>query len=149
MTPSDPARIRPNPANDPFTWILAGFSLVAKTREMPFFREINIIFRQLQAIRPESGQIRPRALSEGVPRSCVNASFPTSRHAVSSILKTFPIVQRQDDAKHGTYRTKETILQIYDALAESMATERPYQTLLNPPPADPACYLPSRTLDHA
>jgi hypothetical protein len=90
MTPSDPARIRPNPANDPFTWILAGFSLGAKTQEMPFFTEINIIFRLLQAIRPESGQIRPRALSEGIPRSCVNASFPTSRHAVLSIFEPSP-----------------------------------------------------------
>jgi hypothetical protein len=66
-------------------------------------------------------------------------AFPTPRHAVSYIMDTFPIVKRKDEAKHGTYRTKETILQIYDALAESMASGVPYQTLLSPPPADPAC----------
>jgi hypothetical protein len=72
-------------------------------------------------------------------------AFPTPRHAVSYIMDTFPIVKRKDEAKHnGHYRTKETILQIYDALAESMASGIPYQTLLNPPPADPACCHPPR-----
>jgi hypothetical protein len=71
-------------------------------------------------------------------------AFPTPRHAVSYIMDTFPIVKRKDEAKHGTYRTKETILQIYDALATSMASGVPYQTLLNPPPADPACCHPPR-----
>lgn len=71
-------------------------------------------------------------------------AFPTPRHAVSYIMDTFPIVKRKDEAKHGTYRTKDTILQIYDALAESIATGRPYQTLLDPPPADPACCHPAR-----
>jgi hypothetical protein len=146
MNAFNPARIRPNPANDPFTWILAGFPRRAKSQKVAFFSEINIIFRLLEAIRPESGQIRPRAVSERIPRSCVNASFPTPRHAVSYIMDTFPIVKRKDEAKHGTYRTKQTILQIYDALAESIATGTPYQTLLNPPPADPACCHPPRTL---
>ena len=72
-------------------------------------------------------------------------SFPTPRHAVSYIMDTFPIVKRKDEAKHGTYRTKETILQIYDALAESIASDVPYLTLLNPPPADPACCHPAKS----
>ena len=72
-------------------------------------------------------------------------AFPTPRHAVSYIMDTFPIVKRKDEAKHGHYRTKETILQIYDALAESIATGHPYQTLLNPPPADPACCHPPKS----
>jgi hypothetical protein len=33
------------------------------------------------------------------------------------ILETFPIVKRKDIAKYGTYRTKETILQLYDEFA--------------------------------
>jgi hypothetical protein len=36
-------------------------------------------------------------------------------------MDTFPMVKRKDEAKHGgIYRTKETILQIYDALQESI-----------------------------
>ena len=71
-------------------------------------------------------------------------AFPTPRHAVSYIMDTFPIVKRKDETKHGHYRTKETILQIYDALTESMQTCKPYQTRLNPPPADPACCHPPK-----
>lgn len=65
-------------------------------------------------------------------------AFPTPRHAVSYIMDTFPIVKRKDEAKHnGQYRTKETILQIYDALAESIASGIAYQTQLAPVPTDP------------
>ncbi|MCB1244362.1 MAG: hypothetical protein KDN04_16675, partial [Verrucomicrobiae bacterium] len=67
-------------------------------------------------------------------------AFPTPRHAVSYIMDTFPIVKRKDEAKHnGNYRTQQTILQIYDSLCEAMQSGQPYQTLLNPPPADLAC----------
>jgi hypothetical protein len=38
---------------------------------------------------------------------------------------------------HGEYRTKRVILEIYDELAEAIATGRPYLTRLDPPPADP------------
>ncbi|MGE0411649.1 MAG: hypothetical protein AB7I98_08145 [Verrucomicrobiales bacterium] len=47
-------------------------------------------------------------------------------------------MERKDEAKHGHYRTKATILQIFDDLAEAMQTGQPYQTLLSPPPADPS-----------
>ena len=33
------------------------------------------------------------------------------------ILESFPIVKRKDIAKYGSYRTKETILQLYDEFA--------------------------------
>lgn len=50
------------------------------------------------------------------------------------ILDTFPIVKKNDEKAHGgVYRTKKTILELYDA----MATEQPYRTRLDPPPADP------------
>lgn len=63
--------------------------------------------------------------------------FPL-RHAVSYIMNTFPIVRRKDEAAHnGDYRTKRVILEIYDAMQESTRTGHPYQTRLDPPPADP------------
>ena len=76
--------------------------------------------------------------------AALTRAFPTPRHAVSYIMDTFPIVKRKDESKHGTYRTKATILKIYDALAHSIATGQPYQTLLDPPPADPTCCHPAR-----
>jgi hypothetical protein len=73
--------------------------------------------------------------------------FPTPRHAVEYIMETFPIVKRKDEQAHGHYRTKDTILEIYDEMAEVIAInaveaagQQPtarYQTRLDPPPGPP------------
>jgi hypothetical protein len=63
--------------------------------------------------------------------------YGTARDDVDYILETFPIVKREDVKQHGEYRTKRTILEIYDAMQRSMATGHPYRTRLDPPPADP------------
>ena len=65
---------------------------------------------------------------------------------ISGVSQPFPIVKRKDEAKHEAYRTKDTVLQSYDALAESIYTGHPCQTLLNPPPADPACCHPQHEI---
>lgn len=63
--------------------------------------------------------------------------FPTPRHAVDYIMETFPIIKRKDEAKfNGDYRTKRVILEIYDAISESISAGKPYQSPLEPPPAD-------------
>jgi hypothetical protein len=82
-------------------------------------------------------------------------AFATPRAAVSYIMDTFPIVKRKDEARTeqknpagevvrpGRYITKDTILEIYDALAEAMQTGKAYQTRLNPAPASIAvAHLP-------
>ena len=77
--------------------------------------------------------------------AALTQAFPTPRAAVAYILDTFPIVKRKDEAKFsGDYRTKRVILEIYDALAESMQTGMAYQTRLDPPPADARCCHPPR-----
>ena len=86
--------------------------------------------------RKASGDVRdetPEELAE------LNKHFPTPRHAVDYIMETFPIVKRRDQEKHGEYRTKRVILEIYDAMAAAISTGIPYQTRLDPPPADPRC----------
>jgi hypothetical protein len=75
----------------------------------------------------------------------LKAKLPTPRHAVDHIMDTFPIVERKDVEEHGTYRTKDTILAIYDEMAEAIRTGKPYQTRLDPPPADPSCRHPEST----
>lgn len=72
----------------------------------------------------------------------LKASFPTPRDAVDYIMDTFPIVKRKDEETQGEYRTKRVILEMYDAMAESMRSGRPYQTLLDPPPGPSATGLP-------
>lgn len=74
--------------------------------------------------------------------------FPTPRDAVGYIMETFPIIKRKDEQAHGCYRTKETILAIYDEMVEVMqqsaathaAGRQPaarYRTRLDPPPGPP------------
>ncbi|MCA9037406.1 MAG: N-6 DNA methylase [Planctomycetaceae bacterium] len=74
----------------------------------------------------------------GAGNQTLREMFPTPRHAVDYIMDTFPIVRRKDEAKYdGDYRTKRTILDIYDAMAEAIRTGQPYQTQLDPPPGPP------------
>lgn len=63
--------------------------------------------------------------------------FPTPRDAVDYIMDTFPIVKRKDEKAHGSYRTKDTILEMYDQMAHAIATGQPYQTWLDPAPGPP------------
>jgi hypothetical protein len=42
--------------------------------------------------------------------------FAQPRDAVAYILDQFPIVRQKDEQAHGSYRTKERILAIYDAM---------------------------------
>jgi hypothetical protein len=58
-------------------------------------------------------------------------------------METFPIVKRKDEQAHNEYRTKRVILEIYDEMARAIQTGQPYQTRLDPPPADPRVAHPS------
>ena len=60
-------------------------------------------------------------------------------------MDTFPIARRKDEAAHGEYRTKRLIFERYDALSAATAAGTEYQTVLNPPPADPSCAHPEST----
>ncbi|MGE3966276.1 MAG: N-6 DNA methylase [Planctomycetota bacterium] len=43
--------------------------------------------------------------------------YGLSRDEVAYVMDTFPIVRRHDEAEHGDYRTKLTILNLYDQMA--------------------------------
>jgi hypothetical protein len=60
--------------------------------------------------------------------------YGIDRDDVDYIMETFPIVKRREIQQYGTFRTRDLILQIYDAMAEATHTGASYQTLLNPPP---------------
>jgi len=69
--------------------------------------------------------------------------FSTPRRAVACIMETFPIVKKRDEREHGTYRSKELILEVYDNMNRAIKTGKPYQTILDPPAADPrVAHLP-------
>lgn len=60
--------------------------------------------------------------------------YGIDRDDVDYIMGTFPVVKKRDEQRYGTYRTKNLILEIYDAMAEAARTGKPYQTILDPPP---------------
>ncbi|MEU0434780.1 DNA methyltransferase [Streptomyces sp. NPDC006290] len=67
--------------------------------------------------------------------------YGISREDAAYILDTFPIVRRKDEAKYGSYRTKELILTEYDRMAAAGLTlKNPlvegenYTSTLTPPP---------------
>ena len=69
--------------------------------------------------------------------------YGLSRADAAYILDTFPIVRRKDEAAHGTYRTRDTILALYDQFAEASTSGKPFLSPLDPPPGDArACHPP-------
>ena len=92
-----------------------------------------------------NGDWRPAESETAADLARLKASFPAPRDAVAYILDTYPIVRRRDEEKYGgASRTKRVILELYDAIEESIRTGQPYQTGLDPPPADPRCCHPPR-----
>ena len=53
----------------------------------------------------------------------------------------------KDEQKYGEYRTKRVILDIYDEMQRSIETGDPYQTRIDPPPADPSLAHPPKEED--
>jgi hypothetical protein len=60
--------------------------------------------------------------------------YGVERDDVDYIMETFPVVKRRDVERYGSFRTKELILQVYDAMAAAVRTGHPYQTILDPRP---------------
>lgn len=69
--------------------------------------------------------------------------YGISREDANYILDTFPIIREREVSECGEYRTKRMVLEIYDAMAEAERTGLPYQTRLDPPPADTRVAHPS------
>jgi hypothetical protein len=63
--------------------------------------------------------------------------YGVQRDDVQFMLTTFPIIEQHDLRTYGAYRTRDKILEIYDAIAAAMAARTVYRTVIDPPPADP------------
>jgi hypothetical protein len=70
--------------------------------------------------------------------------YGLSRDDTDYVMDTFPIVRKNDEKAYGEYRTKRVILEIHDQMSETARTGRPYQTRLDPPPADPRIAHPDK-----
>lgn len=106
--------------------------------------ELDAAFFHFYLPADDQGRWKPARVAEGAVRdetpeelATLEKAFPTPRDAVAYIMETFPIVKRKDEAAHGHYRTKDKILEIYDAMQQAIITGTPYQSPLNPPPGPP------------
>ena len=113
--------------------------------------ELDAAFFHLYLPADEHGHWRLARRSDGCPHdetpeqlAELTGHFPTPRDAVDYIMDTFPIVRRKDEARHGEYRTKHVLLDIYDAMQGAATPGEPYRTRLDPSPADPGCCHPPR-----
>jgi hypothetical protein len=100
--------------------------------------ELDAAFFHLYLPSAANGEWRVASGETAEEVAQLKGNFPTPRDAVEYIMETFPIVKRKDEAKWSEYRTKRTILDLYDRMQHAIATGEPYQTLLDPPPADPS-----------
>ncbi len=72
-------------------------------------------------------------------RAEVDAAFfqlyGLTRHEVTHVMASFPIIQRNDEQAFGEYQTKRAILECFDAMTEAGETGRMFKTKVDPPPA--------------
>lgn len=108
--------------------------------------ELDAAFFHLYLPSDSNGDWVPARKADGCPYdetpeqlAELKKSFPKPRDAVSYIMDTFPIVKRKDEEQYGSYRTKVTILSIYDEMQEAVRTGKPYQTRLSPEPGSREC----------
>lgn len=71
--------------------------------------------------------------------------YGTARADADYILDTFVTVKDEDESAHGDYRTRRLILERLDEMADAEAAGRPYETVLDPPPAHPSLAHPEST----
>lgn len=64
--------------------------------------------------------------------------FPTPRAAAEHILNSFWITRDKDEKAHGHYRTRDTILALYDHLTHAHRNQQPWSSPLDPPPGQPS-----------
>ena len=57
--------------------------------------------------------------------------YGIGRDDLAYIMSTFPIVERRETRAHGSYRSRDRILQLYDAMVGGR-----WRSALDPPPAD-------------
>jgi hypothetical protein len=72
--------------------------------------------------------------------------FGLTREEFEIVLDSFTQLAATEQREQGEYRTKRLALAAFDERVEAIATGRPYQTRLDPSPADPRVAHPPRVV---
>jgi hypothetical protein len=83
-----------------------------------------------------------RSLLQAEIDAAVLHLYQLTRSQAEWLLDSFTVLRKYEEQDYGEFRTKRLVLEIFDALAEAQRTGTPYQTRLDPPPADPSCCHP-------
>jgi len=119
---------------------------------LPRALELSYTSWQLEGFSTECGHKGPPFIWDDMRRQQIRAELDAlffhvygfSVDEAAFILDSYRILRDKDEEAFGEYRTKRLILEIYDEMAEAIRTGKPYQTRLDPPPADPRCCHPPR-----
>lgn len=91
-----------------------------------------------RAIGVEGRPFRWDEERRGLLRAELDAAFfhlyGLARDEAEYVMDTFSRLKSDEEAAHGSYRTKDLILDIYDRMEEARVTGDEYRTVLDPPP---------------
>ena len=73
----------------------------------------------------------------------LRAQVRTPRDAVVHILESFPILRQREEARHGGFRTRTLVLDIYDEMSGAIRDGRVLSSRVSPPPGPPESPLSS------
>lgn len=107
--------------------------------------ELSYTAHDLDAIREDepgcAGPFRWDLSRRAVIRAELDAAifhlYGLGRVDVDHIMSTFPVAEAYEVAEHGEFRQRRMILERYDAMALAGVSGGSYETVLDPPPADP------------
>jgi hypothetical protein len=112
--------------------------LIYTSHDLTAFTKDAAIFPDSLPFRWQDGR---RAQIRAEIDSYILHMYEITRESAAYILETFPIVRRADEAKYGSYQTKELVLAEYDRMAAAgLSLTQPlvdgenYTSTLNPPP---------------
>jgi hypothetical protein len=69
--------------------------------------------------------------------------YGLGREDAEHVLDHFRVVREREIAEMGSYRSRDTILDIYDQMTDAIESGSPYETILDPPPAHPTLCHPT------
>jgi hypothetical protein len=114
-------------AGPPFEW--------SEERRFEIRCELDAAFFHLYLPVESDGAWRPTMEEAATELDELRRHFPTPRDAVAHIFDQFPVVRQKDEQRFdGHYRTKQRILEIYDAMLAAIQSGTSYRTTLDPPP---------------
>lgn len=103
-----------------------------EARRFQIRAELDAAFLHAYLGPSDAWQPVPAETAEDLAR--LRTHFPTPKDAAAHLLNSFPLVRQKDEKAHGSYRTRDTILALYEAFTTAHRNHAPWSSPLSPPP---------------